>query len=138
MKNLTEKDIGRPPISRHLRWGAVYPATVLFILIGVAEVVAQPSDWIAITADGKGTWGYARRSSETAAITKAMGICGPACKVEVTGQNRCFAYVESRQGGYWYGVSIGRAQDGVQRSAMTACSGGAPRNTCRLVKVDCR
>jgi hypothetical protein len=67
-----------------------------------------------------------------------MGICGPACKVEATGRNRCFAYVESRQGGYWYGVSIGPTQDGVQRSARSACSGGAPPNTCRLVKVDCR
>jgi hypothetical protein len=67
-----------------------------------------------------------------------MGICGPACRVEASGRNRCFAYVESRQGGYWYGVSIGPSQNGVQSGAMSACAGGAPPNTCRLVRVDCR
>src|SRR5262245_28205046 len=98
MKNLTDNDIGRGLDNRSFRWLAACSATVFFILAGVAGVVAQSSDWIAIAADGKGTWAYARRSNETAAITKATGVCGPACKVEGTGRNRCFAYVESRQG----------------------------------------
>jgi hypothetical protein len=49
----------------------------------------------------------------------------------------CLAYVESRAGGYWYGVGLGRTQNAALSTARRGCGLGAPARTCRVVKALC-
>jgi hypothetical protein len=97
--------------------------------------------WVAVAADGKGSWGYALgEPNENQARAFAMAGCAPTgigCHIEQVAQTNCFAYVESRAGGYWYGVGVGPAQQEVEYGALNVCLQGAPEGTCRVVKSSC-
>ena len=95
--------------------------------------------WGAVAANGKGFWGFAvAQASEAQARDAAVKGCGqPDCKVAIAGQNRCIAYYESRQGGYWYGLALGGTEAFVRDVALRGCSSGAPRGSCKRVKSLC-
>lgn len=103
-----------------------------------AKEKPKAARWVAIAVDGKGRWGYAHNHA-TAAQARAAALkgCGSGCRIESAAQNRCFAFAESRRGGYWYGVSIGPTQNSVVSGARGGCAAGAPANSCRIVKTVC-
>jgi len=97
-----------------------------------------PPYWAAIVSDGRGRWSYSLgQKTEDEAKNDAMHLCGAACRVDVIGQNRCLAFVESRSGGYWYGVSVGGSERNAADQAKEACQRGAPAGTCEVVKAFC-
>ncbi len=95
--------------------------------------------WAAIAADGNGGWGSAvGQPSQDEARNAALKDCGgSACKILDALQSRCIAYVESRQGGYWYFDWIGPNESNVQNNALNACNKKAPAGSCKLVKSIC-
>jgi hypothetical protein len=102
------------------------------------EPKKNKGQWAAIAADGKGRWGYGTKfDSADGARKAALAGCGSGCKVEISAQNRCIAYAESKAGGYWYGASIGRTQNAVTAAARNACAAGAPKGSCKVVRVLC-
>ena len=118
----------------------VLSAMSAFALITVAASSrANAEGWVAVAADGKGYWGYEfGKETEEQARAEALQGCGRGdCNVEAAARTRCFAYVESRSGGYWYGVGIGPSEDGVLSTARRGCGLGAPEGTCRVVKANC-
>jgi tetratricopeptide (TPR) repeat protein len=104
---------------------------------------AQPptsGPWAAIAADGKGLWGYSlSQPSQDAAANAALEDCGDDCKIigDRALEASCIAYVESRQGGYWYFGYLGANESAVQDNAMNACNKAAPAGSCKLVKSLC-
>jgi hypothetical protein len=106
-----------------------------------ASSTVNAQGWVAIAADGKGSWGYATgKQTQDQARDLALQICGRTgigCNIEQAAQAHCFAYVESRAGGYWYGVSVGPTVGNVVDSARTYCQLGAPQGSCRVVKASC-
>ena len=102
---------------------------------------AQPTSgpWAAIAADGNGGWGSAvGQPSQDEARNAALKDCGgSACKILDALQSRCIAYVESRQGGYWYFDWIGPNESNVQNNALNACNKKAPAGSCKIVKSIC-
>lgn len=97
--------------------------------------------WVAIAADGKGSWGYALgEPNEDQARAFAMAGCAPTgigCEIRAVGQQPCYAYVESRAGGYWWAYDIGPTQEQVTYNALNICVQGAPQGTCHVVKSAC-
>jgi hypothetical protein len=92
--------------------------------------------WAAIATDSKGRWGWAHSEpSETGARTKAMGGCGPACKVVNTARNRCLAYAKSPTN--QWGTSIGDTINYVRTHALSGCAESAPPGTCKVVHSVC-
>jgi hypothetical protein len=96
--------------------------------------------WAALAANGKGNWGFALGVMDQAgARNAAMRGCGAAdCKIEIAAQARCFAYFESRRGGYWYGLSLDQTLARVIEVARGGCQRGAPAGSCRQVRAQCR
>lgn len=127
-----------------VRNAAVVLSAVSAVAIG-ATGASSPANaqvnWVAIAADGKGSWGYAsgqQNQNEARAIAlQACARTGIGCNIEQEAQAHCFAYVESRAGGYWYGVSVGPTEGHVVASAQNYCQLGAPQGTCRVVKASC-
>src|ERR1700733_4333715 len=70
---------------------------------------AGAQGWMAVAADSRGHWGYAfgERTSARARAEALRGCGVRGCDIQETARARCLAYVESRAGGYWYGVGIG-------------------------------
>jgi hypothetical protein len=99
----------------------------------------QAGPWGALAADSKGAWGYAiGYASEASAREAATKGCGNRrCKVAIAGQVRCYAYFESRQGGYWYGLALHSSLDTATSVARQGCSKGAPAGSCKQVKAQC-
>jgi hypothetical protein len=90
---------------------------------------ASKSGWIAIATNRKGQWGWAWDApSEVGARTKAVGECGPECKVTNTAQNRCLAIAEGPSSSW--GTSIGPTLPYVTTHALQGCSKNA--NTCKI------
>jgi len=102
-------------------------------------VQAHAQGWVAVAADSKGRWGYAfgERTSARARAEALRGCGAPGCDIQDTARARCLAYVESRAGGYWYGVGLGRTQHAALSTARRGCGLGAPARTCRVVKALC-
>jgi hypothetical protein len=94
---------------------------------------------VAVAADSKGRWGYAfgERTSAQARDEALRGCGARGCDIQETARARCLAYVESRAGGYWYGVGLGRTQNTALSTARRGCGLGAPARTCRVVKALC-
>ena len=95
--------------------------------------------WSALSADGKGAWGFAvNQGSESAARDAALRGCGnPRCSVKIARPVGCYAYFESRTKGYWYGYAlVGSGAEAVQL-ARSECEKRAPAGTCKLVKSNC-
>jgi uncharacterized protein DUF4189 len=112
--------------------------TVSMDTSGGQDTPDSKNSWAAIASDSKGRWGWAHSErSETGARTKAVGACGPGCKVTNTARNRCLAYAESRdaQSRYWLGTSIGPSLPYVTTHALQACSSDS--STCRIVHSVC-
>ena len=100
---------------------------------------AKSGPWAAIAADGSGGWGYAvGQPSRDEARNAALKDCGGSgCKILDALKFRCIAYVESRQGGYWYFAWIGPNESNVQSKALNGCDKAAPAGSCKLVKSIC-
>lgn len=74
----------------------------------------------------------------TVARAAAIKGCGDGrCKVAVAGKARCYAYFESRSGGYWYGLALHTNLHTAVSVARGGCTGGAPAGTCKRVKSKC-
>jgi len=99
----------------------------------------QAGPWGALAADGKGAWGYAiGYTSGAGARVAALKGCGNRqCKVAVAAHARCYAYFESRQGGYWYGLALHSSLETATSVARQGCSKGAPAGSCKQVKAQC-
>jgi hypothetical protein len=126
-----------PVIARKSLQVAILAAGAFFTL---SASTAQ-AQWAAIAIDRIGHWGYAlgKPSRETAveAATKGCGATG--CKVEGAGKARCLAYVESRANGFWFGTGFGPSQGAAESTAMQGCNkGGAPKDTCKVIKAACQ
>lgn len=95
--------------------------------------------WGALAADGKGHWGFAvNQPTQWMAQYQARKGCGDqACKVRISAQVRCYAYFESKSGGYWYGLAMHSSGATALQVARSGCEKGAPAGTCRLVKANC-
>jgi hypothetical protein len=106
---------------------------------GPSAAPNAPGPWGALAADSKGRWGFGIGfASEAAARAAAIKGCGDqACKVAVAGKARCYAYFESRSGGYWYGLALHANLRTAVSVARGGCTGGAPAGTCKLVKSKC-
>jgi hypothetical protein len=98
-----------------------------------------PGPWGALAADRKGRWGYGVGfASAAAARAAAVKGCGAGqCKVVVAGKARCYAYFESRQGGYWYGIALHSSLQTATSVARGGCTKGAPAGSCKQVKAAC-
>jgi hypothetical protein len=99
----------------------------------------QAGLWGALAADGKGAWGYAvGYGTDTSAKSAALKGCGNRqCKLAVAGQARCYAYFESKAGGYWYGLALHTSLETAVSVARQGCTKGAPAGSCQLVKSGC-
>lgn len=98
--------------------------------------------WGALAADGKGRWGVAlHEQNEQKAKSVALRECGTrgvgGCRILVTGAVSCYAYFESKTGGYWYGLALHSSRTTAEQIARQGCSKGAPAGTCKLVKAGC-
>ena len=95
--------------------------------------------WSALAADGKGHWGFAVNfPTQWRAQFEARKGCGAqACTVRISGQVGCYAYFESRSGGYWYGLALHSSGATALQVARSGCEKGAPAGTCKLVKANC-
>ena len=114
------------------------------LFIGGLGAIGMPAQahaqgWVAVAADSKGRWGYAfgERTSARAQAEALRGCGARGCDIQETARARCLAYVESRAGGYWYGVGLGRTQNAALSTARRGCGLGAPARTCRVVKAIC-
>ena len=95
---------------------------------------ASKSGWMAIATDDKGHWGWAWDApSEVGARTKAVGECGPGCKVTNSAHNRCLAIAEGPSSAW--GTSIGPTLPYVTTHALQACRKNA--NTCTIKHSVC-
>jgi hypothetical protein len=127
-----------------VRTAVVVLSAVSAFAIG-ATCASSPANahpgWVAIAADSKGSWGYALgEPNEDQARAFAMAGCAPTgigCEIKAVGQQSCFAYVESRAGGYWYADFIGPTEEEVTYNALNVCLQGAPQGTCHVVKSAC-
>jgi hypothetical protein len=96
--------------------------------------------WSALAADGKGSWGFAaNQPNERQAKRLAVQSCGAPlrCRIAVAGPVGCYAYFESKAGGYWYGLALHSSRNTAEQVARLGCSKGAPAGTCKLVKSNC-
>jgi hypothetical protein len=96
--------------------------------------------WSALAADGKGRWGFAvNQPTERQAKRLAFQGCGAPlkCRLAVAGPVGCYAYFESKAGGYWYGLALHSSRATAEQVARQGCSKGAPAGTCKLVKSNC-
>lgn len=95
--------------------------------------------WGALAADGKGHWGFAvNYPTQWRAQYEARKGCGdPGCTVRISAQVGCYAYFESRSGGYWYGLALHSSGATALQVARSGCEKGAPAGTCKLVKANC-
>jgi hypothetical protein len=97
--------------------------------------------WSAIAADGKGRWGVAlheqnEQKAKSVAIKECRERGGLRCGA-FAGPVSCYAYFESKTGGYWYGLALHSSRTTAEQVARQGCSKGAPAGTCKLVKSDC-
>ena len=101
---------------------------------------APPPAQVAVAADGQGRWGYTitRVGQTVDPSAAALRNCGPGCRIEAKGDATCVAYFESRAGGYWYGVGIGKSAQQVEKTALHGCALGDPAGTCRGLKSTCQ
>ena len=104
---------------------------------------AGGGEFSAFANDGRGRWGFSVfQAAQDVAQQSAVNGCGGSnvgCRVVYTTRDACVAYAESRQGGYWFGVSGGTSQQQVSQSSVHSCqSGSAPPNSCRGVLARCR
>lgn len=107
-----------------------------FLALPSAGAPAQK--WAAVAIDGKGRYGYAYgKPTRPAAVSSALKGCGDGCRLELAGQARCIAFVESRSGGYWYGTGFGPSEDSALATARRGCAAKAPAGSCSVVKVGC-
>jgi pathogenesis-related protein 1 len=100
-------------------------------------------DWSAFATDAKGNWGYgAHWADQQHARNLAVDGCGGTgigCKVFWTTRDKCVAYAESRQGGFWYAAGGGGTKAQANQNALKFCqSGTAPPNSCKVVVAECR
>ncbi len=95
--------------------------------------------WGALAADGKGAWGYAMHyATEAQARDAARKFCGSGrCMVKVAGPVECYAYVESRKGGYWYGLALHSSRSTALQVARGGCEKSAPAGSCKVIKEGC-
>ncbi len=110
--------------------------------IGASAPANAQGGWVAVAADGKGSWGYAsnQQTQDQARALALQGCAGTGigCNIEQVAQTNCFAYVESRaDGGYWYGDSVGPMEGNVVGGALNYCQLAAPQGTCQVVKASC-
>jgi hypothetical protein len=106
----------------------------------ICGTTARPNQkWGALAADDKGAWGHAvNYATESQARDAAMRFCGNArCAVKVAGPVACYAYFESRAGGYRYGLALDSSLATAVRVARGGCEKSAPAGTCKLVKSKC-
>jgi len=95
---------------------------------------ASKSGWMAIATDNKGRWGWAWDApSEVGARTKAVGECGPGCKVTNSAHNRCLAIAEGPSPAW--GTSIGPTLSHVTTHALQGCRKSS--NTCKIKHSVC-
>lgn len=95
-------------------------------------------DWLSLALDQQGHWAWQWDASQDASRQRALSRCGEAaCQVVFTLQSSCFAYAESRAGGYWYGAAYGASVAETAAAALGACGQGAPAGSCRLVRNHC-
>jgi hypothetical protein len=115
---------------------AIACAVGAFLALPTTAALAQ--QWAAIAIDGKGRYGYAYgKPTRPEAENGALKGCGQGCKLELAGQARCIAFVESRKGGYWYGTGFGPSEDKALATAKRGCEAKAPAGTCATVKSGC-
>lgn len=95
-------------------------------------------EWSAFATDERGNWGYGvHQASEGGAVDLAVNGCGGSgigCKSFWSTRDRCVAYAESRQRGYWYAAGGGASKDEAEANAVRFCQNGtAPANSCRVI-----
>ena len=99
-------------------------------------------DWSVFAANKKGLWGYGvNYDTEAEALTAAVNGCGgyvKGCAVFYSAKDKCVAYAESRQGGYWYAAgSAGNGQQADQNALKYCQSGTAPSGSCKVIFSKC-
>lgn len=100
-------------------------------------------EWSAFATNSKGNWGYATHyASAQDAQNLAVNGCGGAgqgCKAFWTTKDKCVAYAESRQGGFWYAAGGGGSAQVANQNALKYCqSGTAPPGSCKTTVTKCR
>lgn len=95
------------------------------------------SEWSAFASNERGRWGFAlHQANENTAVQLAIKGCGGfanGCKSFWTTRDRCVAYAESRQGGYWYAAGGGESREQAEANAVRFCqNGAAPANSCAV------
>ncbi|HEV7276983.1 MAG TPA: DUF4189 domain-containing protein [Devosiaceae bacterium] len=90
--------------------------------------------WMAFASDERGTLGHGKGASRGQAEQHAMTFCGNSnCRVIDVTQNSCHAFVDSSQGGYWYGYASGSDPQVAQETAHINCAGfAAAPATCEM------
>jgi uncharacterized protein YkwD len=114
----------------------------------IGDVVAgggEPArgEFSAFATNAQGRWGYATHyATAQDAQNLAVNGCGGAgqgCKTFWTTKDKCVAYAESRQGGYWYAAGGGGGAQQANQNALKYCqSGTAPPGSCKTTVTKCR
>jgi Domain of unknown function (DUF4189) len=109
------------------------------VVLPATNARAGDPGWISVAANGRGYWGYGynKRNADSAKWAAMNGCNSNGCKTVFTARTKCFAYAESRQGGYWYGTGYGSNGNDAGNIARSGCAGGAPQDTCKLVTLMC-
>ncbi len=133
-----------PGCCRYRATYAKQPCACTFQAGRVTSALTTASNvWSAFASNGQGRWGHAAAQSSFIAASKtASNACGGAaqgCRVFGTSTQRCIAFAESRQSGYWYAAGGGEEQSTASANALRLCqSGTAPPASCRIAMSACR
>jgi hypothetical protein len=110
---------------------------------GVTGGEPARGEWSAFATNSNGRWGYAThyataQDAQNLAVN-GCGGSGKGCKTFWTTKDKCVAYAESRQGGFWYAAGGGGSAQQANQNALKYCqSGTAPPGSCKTTVTRCR
>ena len=113
-------------------------AAVAAILAMTFTIAAQAQEtWVAVATDDGPNFGYAvGMATRQAAESTSLGECVGSCRIRLTAQARCVAFVRSDPGNA-SGYGAGPTRDAAQQTAWNDCNRRVPSNSCTVRVARC-
>ena len=108
------------------------------MLVPAFATAAQAQEtWVAVATDDGPNFGYAvgMATREAAEIT-SLGECVGPCRIRLTAQARCVAFVRSDPGNA-SGYGAGPTREAAQQTAWNDCNRRVPSNSCTVRVARC-
>ena len=108
------------------------------MLVTAFATAAQAQEtWVAVATDDGPHFGYAvgMATREAAEIT-SLGECVGSCRIRLTAQARCVAFVRSDPGNA-SGYGAGPTREAAQQTAWNDCNRRVPSNSCTVRVARC-